>query len=235
MAVPSDQPPDDVRASAAQPRTDTERACLADLVTTDQASALIRSTLAFAAVSHGGQRRASDGAAFIEHPIEVAELLRDAGCLDVVVAAGLLHDLVEDTHVTVAELTMHFGPEIANLVQAVSQDASILTYRQRKQTLREQVRSAGRDAALIFAADKIAKVRELPDRVRRDRARFDMAGSGQRTRDRLERYHQQRLAHYHETLRMLQDVAPRHSLVDRLAGDLGNYLTTRAAVTGDRT
>lgn len=233
----SDQPPDDdVQTSADQRRTDTEHACLAELVTTDQASALIRSTLAFAAVSHGGQRRESDGAAFIEHPLEVARLLRDAGCSEVVIAAGLLHDLIEDTHVTVADLTMHFGSEIANLVHAVSEDASIPTYRQRTQMLCEQVRHAGRDAALLFAADKIAEVRDLRDRIRRDQARLDVAGSGQRARDHLERSHQQRREHHQETLRMLQDVAPQHPLVDRLANELDNYPTIpRSAMTGDRT
>jgi len=167
--------------------------------------------------------------------MEVAGLLRDAGCSDVVIAAGLLHDLVEDTHVTVAELTTQFGAEVANLVQAVSEDASLPTYRERKQMLRQQVRDAGRDAGLVFAADKIAKVRELPDRVRRDHARLDATGSGHHARDRLNRYHQQRLEHYRESLRMLGGVAPQHPLVDRLADELDNYPTaTRTAITGER-
>lgn len=224
-------PPDDVQVRAGQSRTNTEHATLADLVTADQASALIRSTLAFAALSHGGQRRASDGAAFIEHPMEVAGLLRDAGCSEVVIAAGLLHDLVDDTYVTVAELTTRFGAEIADLVQAVSEDPSIPTYRQRKQMLRDQVRKAGRDAALVFAADQIAKVRELPDQVRRGQARSDAAETGHRTRDRLKRGHQQRLEHYHQSLQMLQDVIPHHPLVDRLASELDNYPT---AMAGER-
>ena len=99
----------------------------------------MRSALVFAVRCHARQRRKSDGAAFIEHPLEVAGLLHDAGCSDVVVAAGLLHDVVEDSHVTVAELTWRFGAEVASLVQAVSEDSTVDNYRHRKRMLREQV------------------------------------------------------------------------------------------------
>jgi (p)ppGpp synthase/HD superfamily hydrolase len=221
MVSPAEQPPEVEVRAADQPK-DPKSATLADLAM-NEAPSLIRSALAFAALRHAGQLRDSDGAAFIAHPMEVARLLHDAGCSQVVIAAGLLHDTVEDTDVSVAELRTHFGADVANLVQAVSEDASIAIYRQRKQMLREQVRGAGTDAALLFAADKISKVRELPDRVRRDQARLDAAASRHRTRNRLERYHQLRLEHYNKSLRMLLDIAPRHPLVTRLADELANY------------
>jgi len=82
------------------------------------------------------------------------------------------HDVVADSHVSTAELTARFGPAVTALVQAVTDHACLGSYRQRKLVLREQVHGAGADAALLFAANKIAKVRELPDQIRRDRARF---------------------------------------------------------------
>lgn len=179
---------------------------------------MTRSALAFAARCHAGQRRHSDGAAFIAHPLEVARLLREAGCNDIIVAAGLLHDVVEDTHVSVAELTARFGEDVATLIQAVSQDGSIHSYRQRKRMLRDQVRSAGGDAALLFAADKISKVRELPALVRRDRARSHPSVA--RARRHLEHDHQTRIEHYRASLDMLQRVAPEHPLVKQLASEL---------------
>jgi (p)ppGpp synthase/HD superfamily hydrolase len=196
----------------------------------EEQSSIVRSALVFAVRCHARQRRQSDGAAFIEHPLEVAGLLHDAGCSDVVVAAGLLHDVVEDSHVTVAELTWRFGPEVANLVQAVTEDSTVESYRHRKRMLREQVRATGGDAALIFAADKIAKVRELPELVRRDR---DSANGG-RARNPLAPDHQRRLEHYRRSLRMLQRVAPSHPLVKRLASDL-DYCPTaiRRGLTDD--
>jgi (p)ppGpp synthase/HD superfamily hydrolase len=185
-----------------------------------EASPLVRSARSFAARCHGRQRRESDGAAFIEHPLEVARLLRDAGCSDVVIAAGLLHDVIEDTQVSATELRARFGSAVVNLVQAVSDDASIESYRRRKRLLREQVRRAGSDAAVLFAADKISKVRELPDLVRRDRARTPTTPLGDRARNQLAHDHQMRLEHYHESLSMLQHVVAQHPLTQRLADEL---------------
>jgi len=185
---------------------------------TSQPSSRIRSAMRFAARCHANQRRDSNQGPFIEHPVEVARLLRDAGCADAVIAAGLLHDVLENTHTSVAELAARFGPEVAGLVQAVSDDASIRSYRQRKQRLREQVRSAGGDAALIFAADKISKIRELPDRIARDEARYGTALPAH-----LQHDHELRIEHYNESLRMLQAIAASHPLIERLATELRNF------------
>ena len=159
------------------------------------------SALEFAERSHAGQTRASDGAPFIEHPVEVARLLREAGCSPAVIAAGLLHDIVENTAVTLEDIRSRFGTTVAALVAAVTDDPSVTSYHQRKRGLREQVRKAGGDAALLFAADKISKARELA------------AGDGP---DRP-----QRLEHYRASLGMLQRLAPQHPLVRRLADELG--------------
>ena len=199
----------------------------------EQQSMLVRSALVFAVRCHARQRRRSDGAAFIEHPLEVAGLLHDAGCSDAVVAAGLLHDVVEDCHVSVAELTWRFGAEVAGLVQAVSEDSTVDDYRHRKRMLREQVRMTGGDAALVFAADKIAKVRELPELVSRERA-CRAEGPGGRARNPLDEDHRLRLEHYRRSLRMLQRVAPEHPLVKRLASDIDYYPTAiRRALSED--
>jgi len=225
-----------VQATAVQrQRTALDGARLGDRPAVDHAGALPGSARRFAARCHSRQRRQSDGAPFIEHPLEVARLLRAAGCSDVVVAAGLLHDVVEKTDVSMAELTARFGTAVAGLVQSVSDNASIQSYRPRKQLLREQVRGASVDAALLFAADKIAKVRELPDLVRRDRARSDRTGRGHRTRNHLDDDYQMRLEHYHESLVMLREVAPGHPLVTRLASELDLCpIVLRAGATGVR-
>lgn len=79
------------------------------------------------------------------------------------------------------------GADVANLVQAVTDHASAHSYRQRKQVLREQVRSAGGEAALLFAADKISKLRGLPQQIRRDRSRFGATARATWARSQLER------------------------------------------------
>jgi (p)ppGpp synthase/HD superfamily hydrolase len=185
-----------------------------------QPSLLLRAALRFAARRHALQRRDSDGAPFIEHPREVARLLRDAGCRDVVIAAGLLHDVLEDTDATASELRARFGTEVASLVQAVSEDVSAGDYRERKQRLRDQVEGTGGDALLIFAADKISKVRELSSSLKDPQARPAAA-----TLNRLEHQARLRLEHYEESLRMLRRRAAEHPLVARLADELDACLT----------
>jgi (p)ppGpp synthase/HD superfamily hydrolase len=142
MGLRPDQPAN-VGGFAVDPETAPDVEGRPGRITPDQQSSLVRSALVFAVRCHARQRRRSDGAAFIEHPLEVAGLLHDAGCSDVVVAAGLLHDVVEDSHVTVAELTWRFGADVAGLVQAVTEDATVEDYRHRKRMLREQVRITG--------------------------------------------------------------------------------------------
>ena len=70
---------------------------------------LTRRALEFAAERHEGQRREADDAAFILHPLEVAQLLRAGGYPDEIVAAGVLHDSLENTDATPLELEQRFG------------------------------------------------------------------------------------------------------------------------------
>lgn len=176
--------------------------------------------LAFAMRCHAGHRRESDGEPFISHLVEVARLLRDAGCSERVVAAGLLHDVLEDTEVSIAEIASRFGDEVAGLVLGVTDDSCIESYRLRKQVLRDQVRFVGGDVALLFAADKISNVRDLPRRIGREQVRIEGLSPDDRTRRYLEHHHAMRLEHYRECLEMLEHVAPEHPLVELLAEEL---------------
>jgi RelA/SpoT family (p)ppGpp synthetase len=83
------------------------------------AEALLASAFDFAFQLHQGQFRAS-GEPYIIHPIAVADLLRDIGASAGVIAAGFLHDVVEDTEVTPEEIEGHFGAEVRALVEGVT-------------------------------------------------------------------------------------------------------------------
>src|SRR5918996_6067623 len=74
---------------------------------------------------HADQRRESDGASFVVHPMEVASLLDRSHYPDHVVAAAVLHDVLEDTDEERGDLEARFGREVADLVAAVSDDPSI--------------------------------------------------------------------------------------------------------------
>jgi GTP diphosphokinase / guanosine-3',5'-bis(diphosphate) 3'-diphosphatase len=80
---------------------------------------LLASAFHFAYQLHDGQVRAS-GEPYICHPVAVADLLRDIGASAGVIAAGFLHDVVEDTDVTPEEIEEHFGAEVRGLVEGVT-------------------------------------------------------------------------------------------------------------------
>jgi RelA/SpoT family (p)ppGpp synthetase len=81
--------------------------------------ALLAAAFDFAYQLHDGQVRAT-GEPYIIHPIAVADLLRDIGASAGVIAAGFLHDVVEDTEVSSEELEAHFGAEVRALVEGVT-------------------------------------------------------------------------------------------------------------------
>ena len=89
----------------------------------------------------------------VEHPIAVGELLTDDRHSPTVVVAGLLHDVLEDTDVTPAELRTRFGPDIARLVEALTQDTAIVNYGERKAALRRQILDADPEAAIVSLAE----------------------------------------------------------------------------------
>jgi HD domain len=166
---------------------------------------IAQAALRFAQLRHDGQYREIDHAPFIDHPIEVGWLLCWDGQSEEVIAAGLLHDVLEKTATTDAELARRFGTRVVGLVESVSDDPSITDYESRKRELRHRVAQAGPDTRAVFAADKIAKVRELAllpaERLREPTVRA-------------------KLRHYRASLRMLYRAAGELGLVDLLNAEL---------------
>lgn len=117
--------------------------------------------LGFARSRHADQHRGGDGAVFVVHPAEVASLLARLGYPDDVVAAAVLHDVLEDTDAELTDLRARFGPRVAELVAVVSDDPAIADEDDRKSEVRERVKTFGGDALALYAADKVSKVREL--------------------------------------------------------------------------
>jgi len=117
----------------------------------------------FAARHHIAQRRKGErGEPYINHLTEVALLLAEAtdGEDVVLVMGGLLHDTVEDTEATAADLARHFGPEVASLVAEVTDDKS-LPKQVRKRLQIETAPDKSRRAKLLEMADKTSNLRAL--------------------------------------------------------------------------
>ena len=139
-------------------------------------------------------------------------LLCDDGQPDEIVAAGLLHDVLEKTATTSAELHRRFGARIARVVESVSDDPSLGDYKSRKRDLRHRVAHADPGTRAVFAADKIAKVRELA-----------LLPAWQLT----EPKNRAKLAHYRASLETLRRVDGNTHLIHRLDAEL-NQLLARA-------
>lgn len=116
----------------------------------------------FAADRHRDQRRKDvDATPYINHPLDVARILGEAGVDDVeVLMAAILHDTIEDTDTTAEELTERFGARVCGLVLEVTDDKSLPKLeRKRLQVLKAPAKSP--DAKQIKMADKIANLRDL--------------------------------------------------------------------------
>ena len=125
--------------------------------------ALILDAAAFAADKHRTQRRKDKAASpYINHPIGLAALLaNDGGVTDArVLAAALLHDTIEDTETTPAELEERFGPAIKDIVLEVTDDKS-LPKAERKQLQVEHAPHISHEAKLVKLADKICNLRDI--------------------------------------------------------------------------
>jgi guanosine-3',5'-bis(diphosphate) 3'-pyrophosphohydrolase len=119
--------------------------------------------LSFAALKHRDQRRKGNHQApYINHPIEVARLIATVGGVDdvAVLQAAILHDTVEDTDTTPAELEREFGADVKDLVLEMTDDMS-LPSTQRKQQQIAHAASMSSRAKLIKLADKISNVGDI--------------------------------------------------------------------------
>ncbi len=119
----------------------------------------------FAAKAHKGQERVS-GEPYLSHPLEVSAILTHLRMDTSTVAAGLLHDAVEDTHATLKEVREHFGDEIAALVDGVTKLSRIpFSTREEAQAenIRKMVLAMSKDIRVILVklADRLHNMRTL--------------------------------------------------------------------------
>ena len=126
-------------------------------------AAKLLQALAFAAHKHRDQRRKdADASPYINHPIAVAAVLATDGRVtdERVLVAAVLHDTVEDTKTTFAELERRFGAAVAGIVRELTDDKS-LPKQERKRLQIEKAPHGSSAAKQITIADKICNVRDL--------------------------------------------------------------------------
>lgn len=127
----------------------------------DENMEILHKAYARAVKQHTGQRRKS-GEPYIIHPLSVAQILADLGMGPIVVAAGLLHDTVEDTDYTLEECRADFGDTVAGLVDGVTK-ISNMEYGESAQaeTIRKMVVAMSRDVRVLVVklADRLHNAR----------------------------------------------------------------------------
>ncbi len=128
---------------------------------------ILEEAILYATVMHQGKVRKFKGIPFILHPLEVAQILSTMTDDQEVIAAGILHDIVEDTDGTLSEIEKRFGQRVAFLVSSESEEEypgeeKSATWRRRKEgSLRVLQSSTDTGVKMLWLADKLANIRSL--------------------------------------------------------------------------
>ena len=127
---------------------------------------LLDRAIVFAVRAHAGTERRGKGFPYIVHPLEAMEIVATMTPDQELLAAAALHDTVEDTDVTIAQIQTEFGDRVAELV-AMERDEphqsrdSIENWRARKQTAIDRLARASRDAKIVALGDKLSNMRAI--------------------------------------------------------------------------
>ncbi len=128
---------------------------------------LYEKALKIAVEAHKNQVRKHDKSPYISHPIMVGRILEQAGFSEEVVAAGLIHDVLEDTDVNEAFLREQLGDEVVDIVTAVSEDQTVDWrsieggWEKVKQMYIETVAASNEKVWAVSVADKIHNAESL--------------------------------------------------------------------------
>lgn len=115
----------------------------------------------FATRAHKGQTRKTEDIDMIFHPFTVGMILQRNGCEESIVAAGILHDVVEDTPYSFEDIEKEFGKEIRDYVYDASEPDKSLEWEDRKKHTIEHIKTAPLGSKLIVACDKISNLEDM--------------------------------------------------------------------------
>ena len=130
-------------------------------------TALLDRAIIFAVKAHSGTERRGKGYPYIVHPLEAVEIVATMTKDQELLAAAALHDTVEDTDVTVAQIRDEFGDRVAALVAVESDDempAGVSeedSWHTRKQAAIERLAKAPLEAKMVALGDKLSNMRAI--------------------------------------------------------------------------
>ena len=180
---------------------------------------LYEEALRLAARAHQRQVRKGTDLPYITHPMHVSAILLRHGFSTELAIAGLLHDVVEDQDVPLADIESRFGARVAEIVAALSErktkasgeggtPGELRPWQVRKEEAVEQIRHASPSAAAVKAADTLHNVRSIA---------FDLRREGDAVWQRFTRGPAAMLGYYAQVVRVIRETLGDHPLVVELA------------------
>jgi (p)ppGpp synthase/HD superfamily hydrolase len=172
--------------------------------------------LVLASREHREQNRKGTDIPYITHPVHVSVILARYGFPEPLIVAGLLHDVVEDQDYPLDRIEEEFGPDVAGMVGALSEQkrdaqGKARPWEARKRESLERLRQASDGAVTIKAADVLHNSRTLA---------ADLRCAGPGVWDRFNRGPDQTLWYYTEVARLVRERLGDHPLVAELADAL---------------
>lgn len=168
---------------------------------------MIDQAIRLAAVAHKDQTRKSTNIPYITHPFGVGMLLQKAKCSKEVVAAGILHDVLEDTQITYEELSEQFGEKVANLVAAASEHDKSLSWELRKKHTIDRLSTASLEEIQVITADKLHNLKSI---------REDLIEHGEEIWNRFNRGKRQQHWYYSSIVKELKKTKKDFKLIRKL-------------------
>jgi (p)ppGpp synthase/HD superfamily hydrolase len=128
---------------------------------------LIDRAIEAAVKAHRKQVRKGTRTAYITHPFAVGVILAKAGCSEEVIAAGLLHDTVEDARVKLSRIREEFGEKVAYVVEKCTEPDKRRPWNKRKQHTLDSLEEAALEVKFVVCADKLHNIRTIARDYRR--------------------------------------------------------------------
>jgi (p)ppGpp synthase/HD superfamily hydrolase len=111
--------------------------------------------------AHRNQFRKGTRVPYITHPLAVGILLAKAGCSDEVIIAGILHDTVEDTGISLESLRNKFGEKVSGIVEGASEPDKLFSWEERKKHTLDFLKGASPEVKFVVLADKLDNIRSI--------------------------------------------------------------------------
>lgn len=178
---------------------------------------LLIKAIDYANKMHAGDTRKGTDMPYIVHPLEVMHNLYLMQASKTLMAAGVLHDVVEDTDATIGDIEKEFGSVVAELVNSHTEQHKEWPWEKRKITAMDEERNLPKDMQMLALADKLANIRAM---------HRDFKLLGEKLWERFNRGKDQQNWYYHSSVNVLKkleeypEVAPFYSEFKVLVDDV---------------